>query len=120
MTSCVLFCSSAVATNTRGPTTLGEACPRPGTGAFQTMFFVSDHSTTGGFPLATALKLGPRHHGQSSGPIAGKSLARVAVAWTRMARRTRSVWRVMRFLWGIPLGWGRVLSPLPLYSGGEG
>lgn len=43
---------------------MGEECPRPGTGADQTMFFVDDHST-GAAPTATPSRCGPRHHGQS-------------------------------------------------------
>ena len=42
----------------------GVELPRPGSGAFQTMFFVSLH-VTGGFAVVdTPLKCGPRHCGQ--------------------------------------------------------
>src|SRR5258707_6341316 len=57
---------SDVGRNTRCPTTVGEPCPRPGIGVFQSTFFVSLHCR-GGCCLgsATPLRFGPRHQGQS-------------------------------------------------------
>src|SRR5687768_910014 len=55
---------TALVTNSRSPQITGVELPRPGSGTFQTMFFVS-LQVTGGFAVVeTPLKCGPRHCGQ--------------------------------------------------------
>lgn len=50
----------------RFPTIVGEACPFPGIGVFQTTFSVSLQATGGSCPgAATPSREGPRHQGQS-------------------------------------------------------
>src|SRR5687767_1333962 len=61
------FTGSDVARKIRFPTTVGEPCPRPGTGAFHKTPSVSLHRT-GGFCPGAAIpsRVGPRQPGQST------------------------------------------------------
>src|SRR5882724_10491029 len=61
---CISLPGSAAAMNTRLPDTVGEPCPRPGTGLFHRTFSFS-FQWVGGFWFGSAipLRVGPRHQG---------------------------------------------------------
>ena len=62
----------------RSPTIVGDPCPRPGIGVFQTMFSVSLQWVGGFWPeAAMPSRVGPRHAGQSkAGSTAAASALR--------------------------------------------
>ena len=73
-TDCTCGDDSDVARKIWSPTMIGDACPRPGTGDFQTTFSLSPNFVGTDCSAAIPLREGPRHHGQSrSADSFGKS-----------------------------------------------
>ena len=78
--------SMAVVRNTWLPQTMGEECPRPGSGVFQAMFFVGAQSEGSSSSDEMPWLSGPRHCGQLAACRLVASTT--AVNEVRLARRS--------------------------------